>query len=106
MEKKFDGQLLVHVVYTVKPGCRDRFLREVAAADLGAQTRTEPGNSRYDWFLPVESPDQVFLLEIWKDGAAQQAHCQTPHYGVLQGLKEKYVLDVSIEKFTLTDDKA
>ncbi len=32
MEKKLDGQLLVHVVYTVKPGCRDRFLRELAAA--------------------------------------------------------------------------
>lgn len=100
MNTKF---LQVHVVYTLKTGSRDSFIESVQRARIPEETRRESGNLLYEWFLSVSDNNQVFLLEAWENSIAQQKHCETENYKKLQALKDKYVIEVSINKYEAVD---
>lgn len=97
--RKMKEQLLVNVKYTIASGKREAFLK--AAEGIMRASREEPGNLRYDYYQPVESDNDLLLLEIWVDEAAQVAHGKTAHYQKLQALKKDYVTAVAIEKFNI-----
>ena len=94
--------LFVWVQYQTVPGKREEFLRRMLAAGIPAASRNEPGNLRYECLIPAEQEDQLCLLEIWQDEAAQQAHRLTPHYQALTALKQEYVTEVQIETHRVT----
>ena len=87
------------LVCMIASGKREAFLK--AAEGIMRASREEPGNLRYDYYQPVESDNDLLLLEIWVDEAAQVAHGKTAHYQKLQALKKDYVTAVAIEKFNI-----
>nr|WP_243136648.1 putative quinol monooxygenase [Acetobacterium paludosum] len=93
-----DG-LLVNVRYTVKPGKRNAFLEETSRQGIISESRTEPGNIKYEYYIPVESENDLFLMEMWVSSEAQAAHGKTAHYKMLQALKEEYITAITIEKY-------
>lgn len=96
------NRILVNVKYQIKPGKRDEFLEKVIQNDIVAASRAEPGNDKYEYFKPVDSEDSLFLMEMWADGKAQEAHGKTEHYQRLQSLKNEYVTKVTIEKYSVS----
>lgn len=97
--RKVRSRVLACVRYAVKPGKRAEFLQAMQEQDIVRASRAEPGNARYEVFLPAEEENALFLFEEWTDAHAQSAHAKTPHYGRLTALKQAYVTDVAIEKF-------
>ena len=73
--------LFVNVTYTMKPGMRDTFLKEVRDQGVLDAVRHEDGCIQYAYFLPTEEDGTLLLAERWRDWAAQQAHLATPPYG-------------------------
>jgi quinol monooxygenase YgiN/quercetin dioxygenase-like cupin family protein len=59
------------------PGREDELKAELLA--LTAPTRAEEGNFRYDFYQSLDRRNQFVRIEEWKDGAALEAHKQTPH---------------------------
>ena len=51
-EEAMDAHLLVNVRYTLKPGTRGRILKKFEEIGAAPCSRKEPGNLRYDVFLP------------------------------------------------------
>ena len=98
---KTKENLMLNVTYTLKPGKRAEFFNALNIIEAGKLSKAEPGNIKYEYFYPVDSEDQLFLIEIWKDDAAFSIHINTEHFMKLQSLKEEYVSDVSIEKYTI-----
>ncbi len=49
-------------------------------AELTAATRAEEGNISFDWFRSPEDPQEWLLVEVFRDGAAGEAHVQTEHF--------------------------
>lgn len=96
---KTKENLMLNVTYTLKPGKRAEFFKALNKIEADKLSREEPGNIKYEYFYPVDSWDQLFLLEIWDDDAAFSIHIASQHFKQLQSLKEEYVSDVSIEKF-------
>ena len=99
---KMNECLLVNVTYTIKEGKREQFFNKVNEMAIVKDSRQEPGNSKYEYFFPVDSEDKLFLMEMWVNDVAQAIHSKTEHYKKLQFLKEEYVTAVNIEKYNIT----
>lgn len=88
--------LLLNVTYTMKPGQRETFLKEVQAQGILDAVRREDGCLQYAYYLPVEEDDTLLLVECWRDRQTQQVHLSTPHMAALGKIKADCVADTQI----------
>ena len=91
--------IVLNVTYRCKPGMREAFLNRIREAGIDAACRAEAGNLKYDYYLPLNSRDEILLVEKWRDADALSAHGRTPHLAALGAFKPEYVTDTVIEKF-------
>lgn len=80
-------RLLAEVHYKIKEGMRDAFLSEIKAAGIVEASRKEAGNGRYEYFYPVNDPNQLVLLEVWNTAEDLKNHAGTEHYKALLSIK-------------------
>ena len=85
---------ILNVTYTMKPGLRAEFLREVS--EHGIQ---KEGCLQYQYFEAVDEPDKLLLVERWTERKAQEVHMTQPHMVPLKEIKERCVADSLVEKF-------
>ncbi len=91
--------IVLNVIYKCKPGKREEFLQKIKAEGIDSASRSEEGNGKYDYYLAVDSSDDLLLVEKWRDADALAAHGRQPHFARLGQLKPDYVLDTGIERF-------
>ena len=91
--------LTFNVTFQCKPGTRDELLKGIKAAGIDASARAEAGNLGYDFYLPVDSADDLFLIEKYTDDEAVKTHVTQPHTAKLTELNKQYVTAVVMEKF-------
>ena len=68
--------------------------------------RAEAGNIRYEYFLPMNDPETVLLIDSWTDQAAIDAHHQSPMMQEIIRLREKYDLHMRVERYVSADEPA
>ncbi|KAA8997205.1 antibiotic biosynthesis monooxygenase [Paenibacillus spiritus] len=88
---------IIHARMTVKPEAQAEFLEAVRT--LLTATRAEEGNLSYDLYESAERPGDFVMVEVWKDGAAVQAHNASPHFQAFAGQASSYLtapLDVKV----------
>ncbi|MBR2187815.1 MAG: antibiotic biosynthesis monooxygenase [Eubacterium sp.] len=90
---------VLNVTYKCKPGMRQTFLEAIAAEKIDLACRAEEGNLEYAYFLPVDSEDELLLVEKWRDADCLAAHGQQPHYLRLGELKGIYVDETILGKY-------
>ena len=61
--------------------------------------RAEAGNEGYAYFLPMDDPETVLLIDQWKDQRAIDLHHASPMMGKIAALREKYDLHMKVERF-------
>lgn len=92
--------IVLNVTYRCKPGLRETFLERIFAEGVDVASRLEPGNLRYDYYLPFDdNGDELLLIEKWTDENALKAHFTQPHFARLGELKAAYVLETAIDRF-------
>ncbi len=92
--------LIVNLYYTGKDGSAREFMREMIESGIADEVRAEEGNERYEYFLPVDDPETVLLIDRWRDQAALDVHHASPMMDKIYKLREKYGLSVRAERFT------
>lgn len=95
--------IVLNVTYQCKPDLREAFLERILAEGIDKKSRSEAGNIKYDYYLPVDSGDDLLLVEKWQDADALAAHGRQPHFLRLGALKAEYVNETVIEKFVLPE---
>jgi len=90
---------MLQVTYRVTKGKRDEFYRKVREQEIIQHSKEEPGNYKYDYYFPVDSEEDLCLMELWTGEAAQKLHMNTEHFQKLTQLKQDYVESVEIEKY-------
>ena len=95
--------IVLNVTYQCKPDLREAFLERIWAEGIDEKSRSEAGNIKYDYYLPVDSGDELLLVEKWQDADALAAHGRQPHFLRLGALKAEYVSETVIEKFVLPE---
>ena len=95
--------ITVNLYYTGRGGAARAFAREMEESGTAAAIRAEEGNLRYAYFLPLDDPETVLLIDQWRDQAAIDAHHASPMMGKIAALREKYDLHMKAERF-LSDE--
>ena len=91
--------ITVNIYYKGENGSALAFAEEMTSSGTVAAIRSEEGNQRYEYFLPMEDPETVLLIDQWRDQAAIDAHHASPMMGRIAELREKYGLHMKVERF-------
>ena len=91
--------IVLNVTYKCKPDKREEFLEMIMTEGIDIASRAEAGNIMYDYYIPTDDRDDLFLLEKWRDEDAIAEHGKQPHFARLKAIKAEFVNDTIIEKY-------
>ena len=91
--------IAANIYYKGQNGSAGDFAREMTASGVVDRIRAEEGNLRYEYFVPIEDPETVLLIDSWRDQAAIDAHHATPMMDEITRLREKYDLHMRVERY-------
>ncbi len=89
----------VTVHFQIRPDAVPAF-QAAMRLNATASVADEPGCHRFDICAEPDTPDRIFLYELYDDEAAFKAHMQTPHYARLNTQIEGMVLDKDVRTFS------
>lgn len=95
--------ITVNLYYTGKNGAARRFVEEMESSGTADKIRVEEGNLRYQYFVPMNDPETILLIDSWTDQAAIDKHHASPMMKTLAGLRDKYDLHMTVERFVSED---
>lgn len=91
--------ITIHLYYTGTGGAAQRFAAEMEESGTAEQIRREEGNEGYAYFLPLNDPETVLLIDRWRDQGALDTHHASPMMETIARLREKYDLHMRLERF-------
>ena len=95
--------ITVNLKYTGKGGNARKFVEEMISGGTVEAIRTEKGNLRYEYYVSIDDPETVLLIDSWKNQEAIDAHHASPMMVTIANLREKYDLHMSVERFVSAD---
>lgn len=66
--------LTININYTGKDSSASAFAKEMISSGIVSDIRAEDGNLRYEYFVPMDGPEKVLLVDQWRDQGALDAH--------------------------------
>ena len=96
--------IVVNLYYTGTNGSARRFAEEMEASGTADLIRQESGNEQYRYFFPMDDPETVLLIDVWRDQAAIDAHHASPMMAMIAQLREKYDLHMRVERYVTDED--
>ncbi len=91
--------ITINIYYSGKNQNALKFAKEMISSGLIQAIRGENGNLRYDYFLPMDYPETVLLIDSWQDQSALDAHHRSPLMYKIAALREKYDLHMKVERY-------
>ncbi len=95
--------ITVNIYYSGVQGHARAFAEEMLSSGIVDAIRAEEGNERYAYFLPLDDPETVLLIDRWKDQAAIDQHHASPMMTQIAALREKYDLHMRVERYLSED---
>ena len=92
--------IILLVKYQAKQQMCEKFIEEVTNAGILEAVLQEDGCVQYQYYLDTKDTDRILLVEEWESKKQQEIHLQSSHMKVLQKLKEKYIVDTSVQKIS------
>lgn len=96
--------ITVNLYYTGERGNARKFAEEMTKSGMVEMIRNEEGNLRYEYFVPLEDPETVLLIDSWKGQEAIDRHHASPMMERIAELREKYDLHMRVERY-LSDEE-
>lgn len=88
--------IYLHVTYTMPKENRDSYIRELIGEKMSEMTKKERGCHAYDFSVPLDRDDQVFLKEIWEDDALE-GHKNGANIKKMHEIAKKYGIKSEIK---------
>ncbi|MBQ1299563.1 MAG: antibiotic biosynthesis monooxygenase [Erysipelotrichaceae bacterium] len=95
--------ITVNLRYTGTNGSARKFAEEMISSGTVELIRNEPGNLRYEYYLSVDDPETVLLIDSWADQKAIDVHHESEMMNTILELRKKYDLRVSAERYISED---
>ncbi len=91
--------ITINIYYTGKNGNALKFATEMKESGIVDRIRSEEGNLRYDYFLPVDDNETVLLIDSWADQGALDLHHASPMMKEIAVLRDKFDLHMKVERY-------
>lgn len=95
--------IAVNLYYTGVNGSARKFAEEMERSGTADLIRKESGNLRYAYFFPMNDPETVLLIDMWKDQESIDLHHASPMMKTIAELREKYDLHMRVERYVADD---
>ena len=95
--------ITVNLRYTGKDGAARKFAEEMTSSGTVEKIRAEEGNIRYEYYLSLEDPETVLLIDSWASQESIDLHHASPMMQTIASLREKYDLHMTVERY-LSDE--
>lgn len=95
--------ITVNLHYTGKNGNARKFAEEMISSKTVEAIRAEKGNLRYEYYLSIDDPETVLLIDSWENQEAIDAHHASPMMKTITELREKYDLHMRVKRFIDAD---
>ncbi len=92
--------ITVNLRYTGINGNALKFVKEMSESGTVELIRNEKGNLKYEYFVSVDDPETVLLIDSWEDQEAIDLHHASPMMKTLAQLRDKYDLHMTVERFS------
>ena len=96
----------VNLRYSGTDGNARSFAEEMISSGTVDKIRAEKGNLRYEYYISLDDPETVLLIDSWADQAAIDVHHASPMMATIAALREKYDLHMTMERYVSIDDNA
>ena len=96
--------IIVNLRYPGKNGFARAFAEEMKNSGTVEAIRKEDGNLRYEYYISVDNPETVLLIDEWTDQAAIDRHHASPMMQKIAELRDKYDLHMTVERY-VSDEK-
>ena len=91
--------ITINIYYSGTNGRAREFAKEMIASGIVEAIRAEKGNSRYEYFFPMDDEETVLLIDSWTDQEALDKHHASPMMTRITELREKYDLHMKVERY-------
>ena len=91
--------ITVNSYYTGTNGNAAKFAEEMEKSGTADKIRAEKGNVRYEYFIPINDPETVLLIDSWESQEAIDIHHASDMMQKIAELREKYDLHMRVERF-------
>ena len=95
--------ITVNLYYTGTNGNAAKFAEEMEKSGTADKIRAEKGNVRYEYFIPMNDPETVLLIDSWESQEAIDIHHASDMMQKIAELREKYDLHMRVERFVSDD---
>ena len=95
--------ITVNIRYTGTNGSARRFAEEMISSGTVGKIRNEKGNLRYEYYLSLEDPEIVLLIDSWENQEAIDVHHHSPMMNTIMVLREKHDVTMKVERFVSED---
>ncbi len=97
------SSITMNLYYTGENGNAQKFAQEMESSGTAAAIRAESGNLKYNYFISMDDPETVLLIDSWKDQASLDVHHASPMMQTIMQLREKYDLHMRAERYSQED---
>ncbi|SEK63697.1 Quinol monooxygenase YgiN [Ruminococcus sp. YRD2003] len=91
--------ITVNLRYKGKNGSARAFAEEMTTSGTVEAIRKEEGNLRYEYYLSLDDPETVLLIDEWTEQAAIDRHHASPMMQKIAELRDKYDLHMTVERY-------
>ena len=91
--------ITVNLYYRGEGGSAKEFAREMEERGIADAIRSEEGNERYEYFIPMKDPETVLLIDSWRDQESLDRHHASPMMREIAKLRDKYDLHMRVERY-------
>ena len=98
--------ITINLYYKGQNGSARAFAEEMEKSGIADAIRAEKGNLRYQYFIPLDDPETILLIDSWTDQTAIDEHHASPMMAQLAELRVKYDLHMTVERFVSDENEA
>lgn len=91
--------ITVNLRYKGENGSAKKFAREMMESGTVEKIRNEEGNLRYEYYVSLEDPEMVLLIDAWKDQEAIDKHHASEMMKTIADLRNKYDLHMEVNRY-------
>lgn len=92
--------LTINIYYTGQNGNARKFAEEMISSGIVNRVRQEKGNTKYEYFYPLDDEETVLLIDCWGSQEALDLHHKSPLMQEIAALRTKYKLKMKVYRFS------
>ncbi|MGP1402821.1 MAG: putative quinol monooxygenase [Catonella sp.] len=91
--------ITINIRYTGVNGNARKFAEEMTSSGTVESILGEDGNLRYEYYVSLDDPETVLLIDSWSEQNAIDIHHASPMMDTIARLREKYDLHMTVERY-------